>query len=111
MSKRNIVLYLEDIKNSIKKIEEYTRGLSFADFAKNQMAIDAVVRNFEIMGEAANNIPKRFKVKHPEVPWRQIIGTRNSIIHEYFGIDLEIIWSSIQEDIPKLKEQIIRCSE
>jgi len=70
------------------------------------MAVDAVVRNIEIIGEAANNIPEEIKIKFPDVPWHRIIGMRNKVIHEYFGIDLDILWKTVQKRIPELKKQI-----
>ncbi|MCG2717230.1 MAG: DUF86 domain-containing protein [Nanoarchaeota archaeon] len=106
MFKRNITLYLEVIKNSIKKIEKYTKELSFDDFSNNEKTVDAVIRNLEIIGEAVNNIPKEIKVKYTFIPWNKIIGMRNKVIHEYFGIDLEILWETIKKDIPKLKKEI-----
>lgn len=108
MSKRDIALYIDDIKSSIGKIEKYTQNISFKDFSNDSKTIDAVVRNLEIVGEAVKNIPKAIKVKHPEIPWKKIIGARNKAIHEYFGIDLNILWETIKEDISQLKEQIER---
>lgn len=85
MSKRSPQLYLEDIITSIFKIEAYTKDLSFEDFINNQMVVDAVVRNLEVVGEAARNIPEEFSDKHPEVPWQEMVSMRNKVIHEYFG--------------------------
>ena len=95
MSERNIALYLDDIRTSIDKIETYTKGLSFDSFSNDPKTVDAVVRNLEIIGEAAKNIPKEIKVKYPEIPWKPIMGTRDKVIHEYFGIDLEILWKTL----------------
>lgn len=106
MSKRNINLYLDDIKDSIKKIEDFTNSLSFQKFRKADLIIDAVVRNMEIIGEAAKNIPDSVKEKNENIPWNEISGMRNRIIHEYFNVDLEILWKAVQEDIPELKKQI-----
>lgn len=108
MSKRNINLYLEDINTSIERIENYVKGLSFDKFSHDPKTIDAVVRNLEVIGEAAKNIPKEIQIKHPEIPWKPIMGTRDKVIHEYFGIDLEILWKTLQEDIPQLKAQIAK---
>lgn len=108
MSKRNITLYLDDITTSIDKIETYTKGLSYDSFSNDPKTVDAVVRNLEIIGEAAKNIPKEIRVKYPEIPWKPIMGTRDKVIHEYFGIDLEILWKTLQEDIPQLKVQIAK---
>ena len=104
--KRNIKLYLADIKSAIRKIENYTRGLSFAAFAKDEKTIDAVITNLSVIGEAAKHIPKEILAKHPDIPWREIIGMRNKVIHEYFGVDEEILWKTIKEDMPELKKRI-----
>lgn len=108
MSKRGVKLYLEDIKEAIRKIEKYTSDVSFAEFAKDEQKIDAVVRNLSIIGEAVINMPKEIKVENPEVAWNEIKGMRNKVVHEYFGIDEEILWQTIQDDLPILKRQIIR---
>lgn len=106
MSKRTSDLYTQDILISIARIKRYVRGLTFKDFAKDQLIIDAVVRNFEIIGEAINNLAKMAKVGHPEIPWRKIIGLRNKIVHEYFAIELEMIWEIINEDLDELRRNI-----
>ncbi|MFA4890259.1 MAG: DUF86 domain-containing protein [Candidatus Paceibacterota bacterium] len=106
MSKRGIKLYLGDIKDSIRKIEKYTRGVNFADFSGDEELIDAVARNISIIGEAVINIPGEIKTKNPDVAWKEIKGMRNKVIHEYFGVDEEILWKTIQEDIPVFKKQI-----
>lgn len=108
MSKRTPKLYLEDIKDSIRKIENYTRNLSFDKFKKDTLTIDAVVRNLTIIGEAAKNIPKEIKSKYPEVVWSEAIGMRNKVTHEYFGIDEDILWKTIKEDLPVFKKQIAK---
>jgi len=106
MSKREAQLYLDDIFQSIAHIEQYTEGLSFEDFLHDAKTIDAVVRNFEILGEAAARLPEDFKEQYSFVPWSAMVGMRNKVIHEYFGIDPEIIWKTIQEDIPVLKDNL-----
>lgn len=108
MSKRDVALYLSDILSSIKKIEEYTSGLTWGKFSKDDKTIDAVVRNLEIIGEATKQMPDTFKEKHTDVPWRKIISMRNKVIHEYSGVDVEILWQTIQEDLPELKRLIKR---
>ena len=108
MSKRKPQLYLEDIKSSIEKIESYTNDLSFDEFSKDTMIIDAVVRNLTIIGEAARNIPEEIRLKYPEVAWSEAIGMRNKITHEYFGVDEDILWKTIKEDLPVFKKQIAK---
>ena len=105
-SKRDKNLYLVDIKECIRNIESYTKDLTFEKFKNNKMAVDAVVRNLEIIGEAANNLSDEIKRKSKDIEWGEIVGMRNKIIHEYFGVDLEIIWTAIKEEIPKLKKEI-----
>ncbi|MBI5221030.1 MAG: DUF86 domain-containing protein [Candidatus Liptonbacteria bacterium] len=106
MSKRGYRLYLVDIKTALENVEQYTAGLPMADFIGDQKTVDAVVRNLEIMGEAAANLTEDEREKYPAVPWGKIIGMRNKVIHEYFGVDTEILWQTIKEDLPKLKEEI-----
>ncbi len=111
MSKRESRVYLEDIKDSIGKIERYTNDLSFDEFSKDIMVIDAVVRNLTIIGEAAKNIPEEIKLKNSDIAWSEAIGMRNKITHEYFGIDEDILWKTIKEDLPVFKKQISELLE
>ncbi|MBI2327191.1 DUF86 domain-containing protein [Candidatus Curtissbacteria bacterium] len=106
MSKKRYRVYLDDILTSVERIKDYTKNLSKEDFLKDLKTIDAVVRNIEILGEAARNIPEDFKEKYPELPWSKMISMRNKVIHEYSGIDLEILWQTVQEDIPSLEDQV-----
>jgi uncharacterized protein with HEPN domain len=108
MSKRPIDLLLSDMLDAIDRVLQYIEGLSFDAFSNDQKTIDAVVRNLEIVGEAANRLPDDFKEKHPEVEWHKVVGLRNRIIHDYFGIDLKIIWQIIHADLPKLRNTISR---
>ena len=108
MSKRPIDLLLNDILESIDKVEQYTQGMSFDEFSSDQKSIDAVVRNLEIIGEAANRLPDDFKEKHSSVEWYKVVGLRNRIIHEYFGIDLQIIWQIVHADLPSLRQTLSR---
>ena len=104
MKERDWKLFLEDILDSLSKIDRYIGGMDFIIFMKNQMVIDAVIRNLEIIGEACKHIPMRIRKKYTEVPWKAIVGLRNIAVHEYFGLDLENIWKIIKEDLPKNKE-------
>jgi len=102
MSDREILLLLEDMMDATQKILSYTSGMDFDDFTNDDKTIDAVVRNFEIIGEAANRVPDNFKSDHPEIEWRRMTGLRNRIIHEYFGINYETVWKIKEENIPEL---------
>lgn len=96
MSKRETLLLLDDMLQSAKKIKRYTLDLDFNSFLSDDKTMDAVVRNFEIIGEAANRIDDDFRLKHSEIEWKRIRGFRNRIVHDYFGIDYEIIWEIIE---------------
>jgi len=104
--KRDYIHFLEDILSAIEKIEMYTKGLNFEKLCENSMAVDAVVRNFEIIGEATKNVPKTVKDKYPDVEWKEAIGFRNVLTHDYFGIDLESVWDTLKNNIPVLKRHI-----
>jgi uncharacterized protein with HEPN domain len=106
MSKREAPLLLQDINESIKKIKSYTIGMSFEMFQNDDKTIDAVIRNFEIIGEAANRIPDEIKEKFNNLNWHRIRGFRNRIVHDYMGVDLEIIWEIIEKNLDELKVQI-----
>jgi len=106
MSKREPFLLLEDIIESIRKIKIYTNGLSLDDFLKDDKTIDAVIRNFEIIGEAANRIPDDIRDKFQLVNWHRIRGFRNRIVHDYMGIDYEIVWEIIEKDLDELLNKI-----
>ena len=97
---------LEDILDSGQKILEYTKDLTFEEFQKDNKTIDAVTRNFEIIGEASNLLPDEIKEKYLEIDWYRIRGFRNRIVHDYFGIDLQIIWKITFEQIPSLISNI-----
>jgi uncharacterized protein with HEPN domain len=106
MSKRGIKLYIEDILTAVEKIENYTKDMTFDNFCKDCKTIDAVVRNLSVIGEASKNMPEEIKQDHPEIPWEEIIGMRNKVIHEYFGVDEEILWKTAREDLPFFKDKI-----
>ena len=93
----------------VRKLSLNTAGMSFDDFIKDDKTINAVVRNFEIIGEAANRVPEDFRSDHPEIEWRRIIAFRNRIIHEYFGINYEILWKIKEENISELTEFVQRA--
>ena len=98
---RDHILYLEDMLTSMVRIEEYLEEMEFAKFKMTYMVVDAIIRNFEIIGEASNNVPSEIKEKHPEIPWKKMYGLRNLIAHEYFGIDYEMIWEIAKKNLPQ----------
>jgi len=106
MSKRESRLLIEDILDSGHKILDYTKGLSFEDFLRDSKTVDAVIRNFEIIGEAANRLPDEFKDKNTNIDWHRIRGFRNRIVHDYFGIDYEIVWQIKESFLPTTLELI-----
>lgn len=106
MKRNSYKLFVEDMLESINKIERYTRGLTYDKFEKNEVVVDAVIRNLEIIGEAARNIPEEVRAKYPDIPWKRMIGLRNITIHEYFGVDLNIIWEIITKNLPETKPKI-----
>lgn len=100
---------LMDILESIHRIESYLVNVGYEDFLSNQMLLDAVVRNLEIIGEAARNVNDEIKKKYQEVPWRNMIGLRNILIHEYFGIDESIIWEVSTRNLQEIKPIIMKA--
>ena len=98
--------YLKDIRTSISEIQEFSAGMTFEEFSYDRKTIHAVVRCFEIIGEAAKNLPGELKSKYPGIPWREITGMRDKMIHEYFGVNLQIVWQTIEEDLLSLEAAI-----
>ena len=104
--KKDNTVYLRHILDAIEIIEDYTKGMSENDFLSNSMAHDAVVRQIEIIGEAARNISDEFQEKHSSLPWGKMTGIRNKVIHEYFNINYAIVWDTVQDDLPLLKKSV-----
>ena len=105
-NERNYTIFLEDILEAIKKIEKYTNNLSFEDFCSSDMRIDAVIRNFEIIGEAVKKVHQNIKIKYDYVEWKEAAAFRDVLIHHYFGVDLEALWDTINKNIPFFKLHI-----
>lgn len=109
--KRNFLVYLDDILESIDRIEEYTKGKTQEDFDSDIAFQDAVLRRLEIIGEAVRHIPDEIKDQYPEVEWKKISGARDVFIHGYFGVKLERVWDTVVNDLPKLKKQVKKILE
>jgi uncharacterized protein with HEPN domain len=112
--KRNYVLYLKDILEAIERVQSYVEGRNFEQFSKDTLVVDAVVRNFEIIGEAAKHIPAEVTQEHPLIKWKDMAGMRDKLAHEYFGVDIEILWRTSTNRLPQLKpliEELLNESE
>jgi uncharacterized protein with HEPN domain len=104
-SRRNLD-YLLDIQDAIERALEYTNGLTWDEYLHDNKTQDAVVRNLEVLGETTKNISDDLRIEYPAVPWRDMSGTRDRLVHHYFGISQEIVWQIVQKDLPGLKQQI-----
>jgi len=101
-------VFIEDILTSIKKIQTYVKNLSLEEFSHDEMRIDAVLRNLEIIGEAAGRIPPDVREIYPDIEWRKIVGLRNILIHEYSGVNLKIVWDIIENKLNPLKAELLK---
>ena len=108
---RSYLLYLEDILKSAAKVQRYTDGMSFEDFLADERTLDAVVRNLEIIGEAAKNVPEEVRQSYPEIEWRKIAGLRDILSYTYFNISEAILWDVVQNKVPPLAEQVKQILE
>jgi len=106
--KRDLRVYIEDILESIKKIEEYLEGITKDRFYNETKTQDSIFRRLEIIGESAKNVPEEFRKKYPEIPWKSIAGMRDVLIHGYFKVKLERVWKVLEEDLPELKKNILK---
>jgi uncharacterized protein with HEPN domain len=101
--KREITDFVEDVVNAMNKAEKFVEGMSYEEFAQDEKTVFAVIRAVEVIGEAVKNIPGDVRKDYPEIPWRGMAGMRNKVIHEYFGVDLKVVWETIKERIPEVK--------
>jgi uncharacterized protein with HEPN domain len=106
VTKRHIQDYLQDILDAVAAIEQFTTGIELESFSQNLEKVFAVSRAIEIIGEAVKQIPDSVRSQYPDIPWRDMAGMRDKLIHDYFNTDVEIIWKAVQEDVPQLKMMI-----
>lgn len=107
MPSRSWQFRIDDIIEAINKIERYIHGIDFAAWQNDEKTVDAVIRNLEVIGEAASHLPTEVQEQYADVPWGMMKGIRNILAHEYFGIDLEIVWKTLKEDLPILKKRLL----
>lgn len=109
--KKDPSIFLGHIVESIEEVQNHTKGLSKKDFLESILVQDAVFRRLEIIGEAVRNIPAPLRKKYKDIPWEKIAGTRNILIHEYFGVDLDLVWLVVKKELPVLKRNIKKILE
>jgi len=110
MNKESLV-FLKHILENIKDIESFSKGLTKEKFLNNKLKQNAIIRSIEIIGEAVRNLPMNLRSEYPEVSWKDIVGTRDIMIHRYFGVDLIVVWDIVKKDLPKLKKNIKKVIE
>lgn len=104
-------VYLRHIRDALQQITVYTGGMDYAGFLVNRMSQDAVIRQFEIIGEATKNLSDVFREHHPAIPWKDLAGFRDKLIHQYFGVDLAMVWQSVVDDVPMLLEELLKIEK
>lgn len=106
MSSREWIFRVQDILEAITKVGRYVENMTLVQFRQNELVIDAVIRNFEIIGEASKNIPLSVRRSYPDIPWNEMSGMRNVLIHEYFGVDISTVWHTTKQNLPTLQKQL-----
>lgn len=106
MPRRSDKEFLKDIQEAVQRIVQYTRGMGYEKFVEDTKTQDAVVRNLEIIGEAVKNLPVEVRAAYPQVPWKGMAGMRDRLIHDYFGVNLDIVWQIVATELPGVIEQI-----
>lgn len=106
--KRDVLIYIKDIIDNMNHAEDFVKGMNYRDFVKEERTNYAVLRCIEIMGEAAKHVPEAIRKKYPDIPWKDIAGMRDKVIHFYFGVHLERVWKVITDDIPQIKPLLER---
>jgi uncharacterized protein with HEPN domain len=109
LSERSSSMYLADMLEAVDRVCDYTSKLTYSSFSENEMVVDAVLRNLEVLGEAARHVPQEIRNKHAGIPWTSLVGLRNIVIHHYHGVDLENIWQIARKDLPPLRKFIKRA--
>jgi uncharacterized protein with HEPN domain len=99
-------IFVEHILENISDIKDFSSKLSKKDFEKNKLKQNAIIRSIEVIGEAVKNLPGNFKKKHPKISWKEIAGMRDKLMHHYFGVDMDLVWNVVKEDIPKLEREL-----
>ena len=111
---RNVLIYIKDILENMHDASQFIEGMSYEQFAADKKTVNAVLRSIEVIGEAAKNVPEHVRAQYPQVPWKEMAGMRDKVIHSYFGVDREIVWLVVTERVPALRpliEQIVRDLE
>jgi uncharacterized protein with HEPN domain len=103
MKRRELGDYLEDILEAIQEVADFTAGMDYTDFIEDRKSVNAVIRSLEVIGEATKNLSVELREKYPDIPWKRMSGMRDKLIHEYFGVDKEMVWEVVQNELPPLK--------